>query len=208
MLCLCLPGPSNGLATAFSSRAERSAVLLRCTVRRGNWNRARWGAPSSIAGLRRDAWRSLAPRATPRPEPRCCKWLRCGRASPTRPNRSAMNRLRVRLVERRFSRTLLLGFHRQPRPDLGHLLQNCLVLFVLGPPCKTATFLGEFSVVRWGFHAGTIPGRDVPFRNKFQWQPMELFRAAGFPPQSFCIAGRNLSGLCPEVRRPGALALR
>jgi hypothetical protein len=42
------------------------------------------------------------------------------------------------------------------------------VLFVLGPPSKTATFLGEFSVVRWGFHAGTIPRRDVPFQNKFQ----------------------------------------
>jgi hypothetical protein len=53
------------------------------------------------------------------------------------------------------------------------------VFFVLGPPRKAAAFLGEFSVVRWGFHAGTIPRREVPFRNKFERRLWNFFDMPG-----------------------------
>jgi hypothetical protein len=61
------------------------------------------------------------------------------------------------------------------------------VLFVLCPPGKTAALLGEFSVVRWGFHAGTTPGPDGPFRNKLS-ETYGTFLKGRVPATKFCDA--------------------
>jgi hypothetical protein len=65
------------------------------------------------------------------------------------------------------------------------------VLFVLSPPGKTATLLGEFSVVRWGFHAGTTPWTDGPFRNKLN-EAGGTFSRGRVPDTKFCDAAAEL----------------
>ena len=81
----------------------------------------------------------------------------------------------------------MLGFESQPPPHFGHLFEDCPVLFVLRPSGKTAALLGKFSVVRWGFHAGTTPGPDGPFRNKLS-ETYGTFLKGRVPATKFCNA--------------------
>ena len=61
------------------------------------------------------------------------------------------------------------------------------MLLVLCPSGKTAALLGKFSVVRWGFHAGTTPGPDGPFRNKLS-ETYGTFLKGRVPATKFCNA--------------------
>jgi hypothetical protein len=61
------------------------------------------------------------------------------------------------------------------------------VLLVLCPSGKTTALLGKFSVVRWGFHAGTTPGPDGPFRNKLS-ETYGTFLKGRVPATKFCNA--------------------
>ena len=97
----------------------------------------------------------------------------------------------------------MLGFESQPPPHFGHLFEDCPMLFVLHPAGKTAALLSEFSVVRWGFHAGTTPRLDGPFRNKLS-ETYGTFLKGRVPATKFCNAMRELlpigSAGVPEYR--------
>jgi hypothetical protein len=77
------------------------------------------------------------------------------------------------------------------------------VLLVLCPSGKTAALLGKFSVVRWGFHAGTTPGPDGPFRNKLS-ETYGTFLKGRVPATKFCNAMLELlrieNARVPEYR--------
>src|SRR5271169_2559693 len=107
--------------------------------------------------------------------------------APRRRERIRRQRATLGLPLVRSSQALLLGFESQPPPHVGHLFEDCPVLFVLCPPGKTAALLGEFSVVRWGFHAGTTPGPDGPFRNKLS-ETYGTFLKGRVPATKFCNA--------------------
>lgn len=81
---------------------------------------------------------------------------------------------RPQLLSRR-SRAFLVRFRGKPQPHFGHLLKNCLVLFVLGLAGKTTALVGEFSIIRWRFHAGTTRAQAAPFRKKL-WHARGTFR--------------------------------
>jgi hypothetical protein len=84
------------------------------------------------------------------------------------------------------------------------------VLLVLCPSGKTAALLGKFSVVRWGFHAGTTPGPDGPFRNKLS-ETYGTFLKGRVPATKFCNAMLELLRIdnagVPAVRRTSPVAL-
>ena len=65
------------------------------------------------------------------------------------------------------------------------------MLFVLYPAGETAALLGKFSVVRWGFHAGTTPRPDGPFRNKLS-ETYGTFLKGRVPATKFCKATMEL----------------
>src|ERR1700722_261424 len=62
------------------------------------------------------------------------------------------------------------------------------MLSVLRPFSETATLLGKFSIVCWslnrGFHAGTTPRPDGPFRNKLS-EPAGTFSTGRVPATKF-----------------------
>lgn len=72
----------------------------------------------------------------------------------------------------------LLG---KSEPDLCHLLQNRPVLAVISLFGKQETFVGEFSIILWRFHAKETTQMEPPFRVHW-WHAAGTICLAFVPP--------------------------
>ncbi len=183
-------------SAAIRRPRERSTALLRCTLARGKCTWAKWGAPSSIGGLQRGAWKSPGRPSIRRPRQRCCRWRRFGRALRTRTMSPAMSRLRASPA------SVFAGAPARRRVPAATRPQPS----VRGLPCA----VGPLPVQRGGGTPRQIfdnpmasrsgspcwnnPSAGAPVPEQINGKPVELFREAGFPPQNFATLGWNFCG--------------